>query len=77
MRWLDSVTNSMGMNLSKLHEGRRTEESGMYRLHRVGRNLVAEQQQLRVDDIKESFSFDILKCFIYKQQKWNETLELI
>ena len=66
MRWLDTVTNSMGMNLSKLHERRRTEESGMYRLHRVEHNLLAEQQQLRVDYTKESFSLDILKCFIYK-----------
>ena len=36
----------------------RTEESGIYRLHRVGHNLVAEQQ-LRVDYTKEAFSLDI------------------
>ena len=55
---------------------RRTEESGIYQLHRVGHNLVAEQQ-FRVDYTKEAFSLDISKCFIHKQQRWNETLELV
>ena len=48
MRWLDSITDSMDMNLSKLWEMWRTEESGMLQSmgsRRIGRNLATEQQQ--------------------------------
>ena len=49
MRWLDSIPNSMGMNLSKLGDSEEWEESlaccspcG----RRVRRNLATEQQQI-------------------------------
>ena len=46
MRWLDSIPNSMDMNLSKLRDILRTEEPGMLQsmgLQRVGHYLVTEQ----------------------------------
>ena len=47
MRWLDSITDPMDMNLNKLWEIGRTEELGVLQVtgsQRVGHDLVAEQQ---------------------------------
>ena len=46
MRWLDSITDSMDMNLSKLREIVRTEEPGVLQsmgLQRVRHNLTTKQ----------------------------------
>ena len=48
MRWLDSATDSMNMNLSKLPETEKDREPGVLKsvgLQRAGHNLVTEQQQ--------------------------------
>ena len=50
LRWLDSITNSVNINLSKLWEimkDRRCWHSQFTVLQRVGQNLVIEQQQVK------------------------------
>ena len=48
MRWLDRITDSMDMNLSKLQEmvkDREAWKTAFHGLQRVGHNLATEQQQ--------------------------------
>ena len=45
MRWLDSITNSMAMNLSKLQEMGKDREAWCAAVQRVGHNLATKQQQ--------------------------------
>jgi len=48
MRWLDRITDSMAMNLSKLWEiveDRGTWRAALYGVTRVRHDLVTEQQQ--------------------------------
>ena len=48
MRWLDSITNLMDMNLSKFHEivkDRKAWHAAVQGLQRVGHDLANEQQQ--------------------------------
>ena len=43
MRWLDSIADSMDMNLSKLHEIVKDREAWHPAVQRVGHSLVTEQ----------------------------------
>ena len=59
MRWLDSVTDSMDMNLSKLCEivkGRAVWHTAVRGVTKLGHNLVTEQQH---DSPKK---LDVISC---------------
>ena len=45
MSWLDDITDSMDINLSKFREIMKDMEAWHAAVHGVGHNLVAEQQQ--------------------------------
>ena len=45
MRWLDGITESMNMNLSKLREIVKVREASCAAVHGVRHNLETEQQQ--------------------------------
>ena len=46
MKWLDSITDSMEVNLSKLWETVKDREAWCAAIHGVGHNLTTEQQQI-------------------------------
>ena len=48
MRWLDSITDTMGMNLSKLQETVKDREAWRAAAHGVRHDLPTEQQQIRL-----------------------------
>ena len=56
MRWLDSITNSMDMNVSKFQETVEDEEPGVLQslgLERVRHNLATKQQPNVVANIQK------------------------
>ena len=50
IRGLDSITDSMGMNLSKFWETAEERRAWWAAVHGVGYNLATEQQQYRVKE---------------------------
>ena len=48
MKWLDSITDSMEVNLSKLQETVKDREAWRAAIHGVGHNLTTEQQQIHL-----------------------------
>ena len=78
MRWLDSITDFMGMNLSKLQEIGRTEEPG--ELQSLG--VTKSQRKLSDSPTEAAFSYDLHKkavrsvtlCHLFTQQIFLEHL---
>ena len=73
MRWLDNITDSMDMNLSKLQETLKEGKPGMLQsmeLQRVGRDLVTKQQQIQISTWKNVLHhFPLEKCKL--KSRWD------
>ena len=64
MRWLDSITDSMDMNLSKFQEIMETKKSDVLQsmgLKRVGQDLATEQQQYTWGNKKPNKTYPLQK----------------
>ena len=76
MRWLDSITNSRDMNLSKHRKSCRTEEPGglqSMELQRMGCDSATEQQQ-KVASLPEKSS--VFHPFIHPSTQLLTTIDL-
>ena len=78
MRWLDSITKSMDMNLSKLQETVKDREAwcaeSMWS-QRVGHNLVTEQQQKIYGRLETNVNMRVTEKMVgsvYYKSQWVE-----
>ena len=77
MRWLDDITDSMDMNLSKLQDIVKDREAGMLQSMEsqiVGHDLATEQQQYRPNPIPLQVS--VFARIAYRMQE-NSSLTIV